>query len=316
MESTGRFTKELKRLRAASYDECKSCGAKLPKDVAAYVGYSENGAPLYVGKCCLHQVDELASHIYWWWTADKRVDPNEKLWRYVDFAKFIDLLETRRLFFSRADKFDDAFEGASGLAERQTEWDNFYLEYFRNAVRFPPENSPSPPEEVVDREAKRLLGDIKRTIANERESTFVSCWHSNSGESEALWRLYCPNGSTGVLIETTADRLIESLESSDVELGKVQYIDFKTSFSGFHDRIFWKRKSLAHECEVRAITKMQFKEDSSGLSRLIDVEKLCVSVIPSPFAEAWFPNLLKAIVTRYGYNIPVGRSELLCEPFF
>ena len=316
MNSTGRFTKELKRLRGASYDECSSCGAKLPKDVAAYAGYDKNGAPLYVGNCCLYRVDELASHIYWWWTADKRVDPSEKLWRYVDFAKFIDLLETRSLFFSRADKFDDVFEGASGLAERQIEWDNYYLEYFKNAVRLPPENAPSPAEEVVEREAMRLLNDIKRTIENERRTTFVSCWHSNSGESEALWRLYCPNGSTGILIETTADRLIGSLDASDIELGRVKYIDFKTSFSGFHDRIFWKRKSLAHECEVRAVTKMHFKEDSGGLSRLIDIEQLCVSVIPSPFAGAWFPKLVESVVSRYGYNIPVGKSELLGEPFF
>lgn len=316
MESTGRFTKELKRLRAASYDECQSCGAKLPKDVAAYAGYSKDGTALYVGKCCLHLVHELASHIYWWWTADKRVDPNERLWRYVDFAKFVDLLETQRLFFSRADQFDDAFEGASGLAERQKEWDEFYLEYFRNAIRFPPENAPSPPEDVVEREAKRLLGDIKRAIKGERETTFVSCWHSNSGESEALWRLYCPNGSTGVLIETTADRLLDSLDALDVELGRVQYLDYKKSFSGFHDRIFWKRKSLSHECEVRAVNKMHFKENSTGLSRIVDVERMCISIIPSPFAGAWFPDLLKAVIVRYGYNIPVGKSELLGEPFF
>lgn len=316
MQSTGRFTKELKRLMADSYDSCKSCGSALPHDVAAYAGYDERGQPLYIGNCCLPKVAELASHIYWWWTADKRVAPNEKLWRYIDFAKFIHLLETRSLFFSRADKFEDTFEGVSGLAERQVEWDNHYREYFKRAVRYPPDNAPSPPEEIVEQEAERLLRDIKQSIEWERKSTFVSCWHSNTGESEALWRLYCPNGSTGVAIETSATKLLDALDAPDIELGRVQYVDFRMSFAGFHDRIFWKRKSLAHEAEVRAVSKQHFTEVSSGLARLVDVERLCASVVPSPFAGAWFPGLVEAVVARYGYKIPVGKSELLGEPFF
>lgn len=316
MQSTGRFTKELKALRAASYDECKSCGAKLPRDVAAYAGYDQSGVPVYVGNCCFAKIYELASHIYWWWTADKRVDPQERLWRYVDFAKFIHLLETKSLFFSRADNFNDAFEGASGLATRQEEWDNHYREYFKNAVRYPPENSPSPSEDVVEQEAERLLRDIKKIIENDRKTTFVSCWHANSGESEALWRLYCPDGSTGVAIETSALRLYDALDAPDVEIGRVQYIDFKKSFSGFHDRIFWKRKSLSHESEVRAVTKLRFTQESVGLSKLVDVDRLCVSIIPSPFAGEWFSDLVKKTISRYGYKIKVDRSELLDQPFF
>jgi hypothetical protein len=316
MKSTGRFTKELKKLRANCYDECKSCGARLPRDIAAYAGYDEDGMPLYVGNCCLEKVTELASHIYWWWKADKRVAPDEKLWRYVDFAKFLQMLETRSLFFPRADKFEDAFEGASGIAERQHEWDRHYLDFFRNAVRFPPENAQSPPEEVVEREANRLLNDIKKGIEVERRTTFVSCWHSNTGESEALWKLYCPNGSPGVVIQTSADRLFDALDSPDIELGRVQYVDFRMTFAGFHDRIFWKRKSLAHEAEVRAVSKIGEAQDISGLSHSVDIEKLCELVIPSPFAAAWFPSLVEALVTRYGYQIPIGRSELLGEPFF
>lgn len=34
------------------------------------------------------------------------------LWRYMDFVKFISLLETNTLFFARADKLGDPFEGS------------------------------------------------------------------------------------------------------------------------------------------------------------------------------------------------------------
>ena len=38
-------------------------------------------------------------------------DLDTKIWRYMDFTKFVSLLETRSLFFVRADSFTDPFEG-------------------------------------------------------------------------------------------------------------------------------------------------------------------------------------------------------------
>lgn len=76
-----------------SYDECRSCGSKLPKESAAFAGYDGAGAPLYVGECCKHQIHELATHVYWWWEVDKRCAPDEPMWRYMDFAKFVSMLE-------------------------------------------------------------------------------------------------------------------------------------------------------------------------------------------------------------------------------
>lgn len=207
MESTGRFTQALQGLQARSYDLCQSCGAELPHGVAAYAGYASDGSPRYVGECCLNQITELATHIYWWWEVDKRVSSETMLWRYMDLAKFLDLLERKTLFFARADKLGDPFEGASGVADREGEWDNFYLDFFRNAVRNPPEGSQAPSEADVEANARRLLSQIRDGAEADRKSTFVSCWHANTGESEALWRLYCPAGSTGIAVQTTAERL-------------------------------------------------------------------------------------------------------------
>lgn len=36
-----------------------------------------------------------------------------KVWRYMDFTKFIYFLHTDKLFFSRVDKLSDSFEGSS-----------------------------------------------------------------------------------------------------------------------------------------------------------------------------------------------------------
>ena len=39
--------------------------------------------------------------------------PNDKdvLWRYTNFEVFVNLLDTEALYFTRADKFEDPYEG-------------------------------------------------------------------------------------------------------------------------------------------------------------------------------------------------------------
>src|SRR5687768_1706300 len=43
-------------------------------------------------------------------------DPNTVLWRYWDLPKFLNLLSTRQLWFSRADLLGDRFEGSYSAA--------------------------------------------------------------------------------------------------------------------------------------------------------------------------------------------------------
>ena len=38
-------------------------------------------------------------------------DVNVRVWRYLDFTKLVSLVDSRRLYFTRADKFEDPFEG-------------------------------------------------------------------------------------------------------------------------------------------------------------------------------------------------------------
>lgn len=319
MKSTGRFNADLRALRSNSYDRCQSCGRQLPRDVAAYAGYASDGGARYVGECCFQEIDELATHVYWWWEADKRVEPSTTLWRYMDLSKFLQLLDGSALFFSRADKFADPFEGASGVAAREKDWDAFYLDYFRRVVRNPPLGATAAllSEDAVEQYAQSLLDSIRDSAIRDRRSTYVSCWHANSGESEALWRLYCPPGSSGVVIKTTAGRLMGALNpNTPVSLGRVQYVDFRTSFAGFHDRIFWKRKSLSHEAEVRAVIARGPSEDRSGVAVPVNLSELIEVVVPSPFAPAWFLTLLGSLVERFNIQVPIEESELLDQPFF
>jgi hypothetical protein len=143
------------------------------------------------------------------------------------FAKFVALLEHRAIYLARADRLGDTFEGAAGITDRRPQWDAFYLDFFRHAVSTVPGQEEPPSTMHVEQEAARLLREFSTIGERDRRRTFVSCWHANTGESEALWRLYCPPPMMGVAIHTNARLLIDALgDDPQVKLGRVQYVDF------------------------------------------------------------------------------------------
>lgn len=318
MKSTGRFTRALRKVVHYGHDKCSECGNQLSNSVPAYAGYTGDQKEIYVGDCCLSQVSELASHIYWWWENYPRPGPNTPLWRYMDFSKFAAMLSQRSIYFARADLLGDPFEGARGLLSKQPEWKAHSMEYLKNAIRTVPGQAP-PPENKVEQEAERLFSDIEQSGAADIKRTYVSCWHSSDTESEALWRLYSPPGSAGVAIQTERGLLEDNLDAKwDIKLGHVRYIDFAQNFAGTYDRIFWKRKSLSHEAEVRAVihTDRRKKDDIPGLHIAADLNRAIQRVITSPFAQPWFLEILKETMVRFGLKVPVEHSALLDQPFY
>lgn len=55
---------------------------------------------------------------------------NVKIWRYLDFAKFMSMLDQNSLFFSNLSDLDDPYEGMMPNSVREK-----YKHYFRNAAR-------------------------------------------------------------------------------------------------------------------------------------------------------------------------------------
>lgn len=111
---------------------------------------------------------------------------NCTLWRYLDFAKFRSLLETKTLYFTRDDRFEDPWEGMPSP------------EFVR---RFRAQNKGAP--------ADRLEG-LVQVFCKMRETFFVSCWCASEHESAAMWKLY----PEGVAILTDHDRLSKVFEAS------------------------------------------------------------------------------------------------------
>jgi hypothetical protein len=237
----------------------------------------------------------------------------------LDFSKFIAMLQQRGIYLSRADRFDDRFEGATGLVARQASWDEYYLAYFRKLVVSPPDGYPIPKytAEQIEAEANRLLQSMKG-FALEARQFLVSCWHAGETEAEALWRLYSTLATPGVAIVSTVGKLWDACAQYDEAIvGRVHYVDFRRSFASIqNERIFQKRKSLSHEQEVRIVLPNERRSPIERKILACDLEKLVSEVVISPFAPSWFFDVIFDVLRRYEYSFDLKQSELLDEPFF
>ena len=234
--------------------------------------------------------------------------PNDDaaLWRYMDFTKFVSLLETQSLYFARADRLGDPFEGSYSKA-------NIALRPILYEGTIP---------HIVWEELSSFFKAM-------RQFMLINCWHESDHESAAMWRLYSREHD-GIAVKTNFKSLTQSFTCSDViHIGKVDYVDYNTTFipelNAFYPYLH-KRQSFEHEREVRAIT---LKTPASGLSFdmpqetgatgaycAVDLPLLIEEVIVAPYADGWFFELVQAVAARYGLTAPVTRSGLSQSPIW
>lgn len=163
------------------------------------------------------------------------------IWRYMDVAKYVVLLE-RGLFFTRPSNLGDVWEGSWAVPD----------------VRDFRENHADADLATVSAEWKRRYH--VKTIS--LDGYGVSCWHRAEHESAALWSGYMPRGF-GVAIRSTVERVLDSAKKSGrtVEPREVQYVDYDSERLGDdpRDLLSYKRRSFAHEKEIRFL--LAFRED-------------------------------------------------------
>ena len=225
----------------------------------------------------------------------KQPAEHDTLWRYMNFEKFANVLATGSLFFTRADKYDDKFEGYIPEAIRQ---------YYGSPIRINP---------------------------SLREYIMCNCWHYGEEESMGMWDKYHIRHS-GIAIKTTMGNLKNCLpDIPNIFIGKVDYdvesigdqnqIEVPEDLSIenlLHYLYFYKRKPFAYEQEVRAIIDItSIPRDVTykfGIPLEIDVKTLIgkdSEVIVSPHAAEWITETVELIVERCGFQFTVNPSKLL-----
>ena len=225
---------------------------------------------------------------YW---SQKEPPKDSVLWRFMDLRKFRDLMASEEIYFRRADLFTDKSEGLPPE------------DYALRVLGLDPFN-------IDDR---RQLNNHLGSLAQHRESCYVSCWYlfAQGLETLDMWELY---GHDGVAVVTRYDLLYHALNglSDEAQLGQIQYgTDHLTDrFNGL-EFVTTKQQKYALDCEVRSLITAYDPLASGnrhiGLDnyphphplpmnprnawvpdckrRRIDLRKLITDVVISPWAE-------------------------------
>ncbi len=248
---------------------------------------------------------------------DRNIVPTAPVWRYFDLAKFVGLLQTRALYFARADLLGDPLEGSFTQA---------YAAQREQMIKTPPEGRTSEEQAEIFRHNERIFATDPKTI-------YVSCWHLGDHESMAMWRGY-GGGQYGVAIRTTFAQLdaaipetIETpLRDEPIYLGSVRYIDYLSLTEhlphafNVYGRLMCKSVAYQHETELRAM----FSDPSVDLGQKpqpgyvvsVDLAALDATVVVSPLAPPWFLPIVRSLCQANSLTCEVAESIASARPVF
>jgi hypothetical protein len=316
-EMSCRITEDLKRLSFENHDYCVKCGCSFENGDTTHLGYNVADEPLYVCDDCASQLKETAIRYSFSRRPFDIPSSETRLWRYMDFAKYVNLLASQGLYFSRADMFDDICEGAKGVKRNKKKWDEYFLNYFRSALGSLPEGYVNRlSDQDMDLKTNKLLKQLENGGLRNKRCTFINCWHENELESEAMWRLYSSHLENAIVIKTSFKKLYLSMgRNPDINIGRVKYINLQKEYAGVNDSFWRKRKSFEHEKEVSAIF-IDHMNLNPGKIVPCDLSVLIEEVFVSPKSPSWFVDTVNDINEKYGIGIKVSPSQLNEEPFF
>lgn len=226
-----------------------------------------------------------------------------KIWRYMSFKKFVILLSTESLFFCRADKFEDKWEGIFPIKMIQ----KFELDQ----KHFPSDDG-------------NTYTACQWQIQKEARSHLINCWHVNKDEGYVMWKIYSKPNEASVAIQSTIGHLKKSFDANSerIWLGEVQYIDFREhepnnrffniDVPNTLKAFFFKWSYFAYEKEIRAVINKSFSEHKSntGILVKVDLNELLEDVVLSPESDENDVKLIKELKENYNYSFPVRKSDL------
>jgi hypothetical protein len=198
-----------------------------------------------------------------------RLEPADDavIWRYMDLRKFRDLMASEELYFRRADLFTDKSEG---------------LPPEDYAMRILGLN----PYDIRDR------GDLNNhlgSLAQHRESYYISCWYLFGQETLDMWEQYGHDGvavcSRYELLKATLDGLFD-----EAHLGLVRYgtNHLMNTFNAL-EFITTKQAKYSADREVRAF--LTVSDPLAGGNRHFDLNNVAH---PAPLdvnpRHSWVPD--------------------------
>ncbi|MCX7884625.1 MAG: DUF2971 domain-containing protein [Caloramator sp.] len=198
-------------------------------------------------------------------------DSNEVICKYMDFPELLGFLEYKSLHFTRADKFEDEFEGRVPKS-----FEKYCCDFYK----------------------------YKRKI-------YVNSWSIFQNESYAMWHIYSKKYGVAIktTVEKLNKALFNSgaklykvkyVDYNKCDL-KIDVPSFNIGKESLKNFFLLKPKFYEYEREIRAIV-IDDKE-LPFIDVAVNIESFLDEVIISPFADNWFTGLVKDLIyNRYNMD--------------
>jgi hypothetical protein len=215
-------------------------------------------------------------------------------------------------FSPRSDKLEDRFEGSYPE-----------LNINERPQKFLEKGASAEIAQTLSQSTSRVSKEFRRYVA-------LNCWHMNSHESAAMWKLYMKSGE-GIAIQSSYRKLIASFQKCEdkINVSLVTYVDYKKGRIPEGNMVYpfiHKRKSFEHEHEVRAIIfryppdgQIDFSVETipdGGLYVPVDLDELICEVFVVPDSPPWLKRLVESVSRKYGIKSPVTQSILAESPVY
>ena len=205
-----------------------------------------------------------------------------KLYRYIPFETFIDIVINTKLTLLSPSLWEDSYEG-------------WFWKVFKDSPK-------------AGQAATMML-----------DSVFAQCWSKN-GDSVALWSIYS-YGNKAIAIETTKEYfeklpkiickdMVYSKDAS-AEIDDIVAMITNPCVNTLLFPYTKKRSDFLHENEVRifAVVKENTNNQKSIDVTLPDLQSFITNVIVHPFASEHYVKIVESVCQKY--NLPFGgRSRL------
>lgn len=254
------------------------------------------------------------------------------LWRYMDFSKFVSLIQTQSLWFARPSTFDDPFESKTNKSSRLKHllrWMDRLISDYNSAVYdgdeeyiathkwwaadIAEENGRIPPLHftTINKVPANLRFFSERTLDASLDAMLINCWHQNNNESDVMWRAYVGSGC-GVVVRTSFESLRSSFRTRGAQpkVLNVEYRDLHDESIVFdHLPSAYKHVAFSAEQEIRAYFPTgDLPEGSPGKLIPVAVSELIEGVVTSPNAPQWYANSVQWVLDQAGIAVKVQPS--------
>lgn len=233
-------------------------------------------------------------------------DSNIRVWRYMNFAKYVSFLQKSSLYFPQMKILakTDPYEGTTTKKEFGKIEDGDTI--------------------AIHSQKQRFIG---------LSTFYVNCWYMGEIESQAMWKLYSSSYDEAVCIQTTYQKLADALPdipevaNNHYFIGVVQYINHhkdEMPSNNIAYPVMHKLKSFEHEREVRIIYwKRNLGTENPdlldtyphGLQVPIDINTAIENIFVSPIAATWFLDVVRSVTEKYGVDLIPSQSSLALLPY-